>query len=224
MKVNNRKVRKFRGGGADMGDPGRAQERADRGYGSTAGVDRSAVGQGSQYAKNVANQNKTGNATPKTFNPVTTGLNLAGSLIGKVPGLGFAFETGKKAVQGIQKATRTQTAKGETIFGNTKPGNKGMPITRDYYRTAGKPLDVMSPQGSQYMKDAGFLKGPRLNTDTRGGGAQQLCPDGTRPPCKLPTTQIKNPVSTPNPFLSGFKAYDDGGEVIISGNVDKDLL
>jgi hypothetical protein len=33
MKVNNRKVRKFKGGGADMGDPGRAQERADRGYG-----------------------------------------------------------------------------------------------------------------------------------------------------------------------------------------------
>jgi len=29
------------GGGADMGDPGRAQERADRGYGSTAGPDRS---------------------------------------------------------------------------------------------------------------------------------------------------------------------------------------
>jgi hypothetical protein len=99
-----------------------------------------------------------------------------------------------------------------------------MPITRDYYRTAGKTLDVMSPEGSQYMKDAGFLKGPKLNTDTRGGGAQQLCPDGTRPPCKLPTTQIKNPVSTPNTFLSGFKAYDDGGEVIISGNVDKDLL
>jgi hypothetical protein len=37
-------------------------------------------------------------------------------------------------------------------------------------------------------------------------------------------TQIKNPVSTPNPFLSGFKAYDDGGEVVISSNVDKDLL
>ena len=228
MKVNNRKVRKFRGGGADMGDPGRAQERADRGYGSTAGVDRSKVGEGSQYAKNVAAQQATQKTTPKAnsnfFNPVTTGLNLVGSLKANIPGLGFAFDVGKKAVKGIQKTTRTQTAKGETIFGNTKPGNKGMPITRDYHRTAGKPLDVMSPQGSQYMKDAGFLKGPRLNTDTRGGNAQQLCPDGTRPPCKLPTTQIKNPVSTPNPFLSGFKAYDDGGEVIISGNVDKDLL
>ena len=29
----------FRGGGADMGDPGRAQERADRGYGDTSGPD-----------------------------------------------------------------------------------------------------------------------------------------------------------------------------------------
>ena len=228
MKVNNRKVRKFKGGGADMGDPGRAQERADRGYGSTAGVDRSKVsaGQEASHQKSISsakasNQQTT---TPNFFNPVTTGMNLVGSLTANVPGLGFAFDVGKKAVKGIQKTTRTQTAKGETIFGNTKPGNKGMPITRDYYRTAGKPLDVMSPQGSQYMKDAGFLKGPRLNTDTRGGNAQQLCPDGTRPPCKLPTTQIKNPVSTPNPFLSGFKAYDDGGEVIISGNVDKDLL
>jgi len=228
MKVNNKRVRKFKGGGADMGDPGRAQERADRGYGSTAGVDRSAVGQGSQYAKNVAAQTskttKTGNATPKTFNPVTTGLNLAGSLIGKVPGLGYAFEGVKQIGKAIQKSTRTKTAKGETIFGNVKTGQAGMPITRDYYRTAGKPLDVMSPKGTQYMKDAGFLKGPRLNTDTRGGNAQQLCPDGTRPPCKLPATQIKQPVSTPNTFLSGFKAYDDGGEVIISSNVDKSLL
>jgi len=52
----------------------------------------------------------------------------------------------------------------------------------------------------------------------------QLCPDGTTPPCKTPGTQIKNPVSTPNPFLSGFKSYDDGGEVVISSNVDKSLL
>jgi len=213
-----------------MGDPGRAQERADRGYGSTAGVDRSKVSaaQEASHQKSIAsakasNQQKA--TSSNFFNPVTTGINLVGSLTANIPGLGFAFQAGKKAVQGVQKATRTQTAKGETIFGNTQPGSKGMPITRDYYRTAGKPLDVMSPQGSQYMKDAGFLKGPKLNTDTRGGGAQQqLCPDGTRPPCKLPTTQIKNPVSTPNPFLSGFKAYDDGGEVVISGNVDKDLL
>ena len=50
------RIRKFRGGGADMGDPGRAQERADRGYGSTAGVDRSAVSGTSTYGRNRMNQ------------------------------------------------------------------------------------------------------------------------------------------------------------------------
>jgi len=39
-----------------------------------------------------------------------------------------------------------------------KTGNAGMPITRDYYRTEGTPLDVTSPKGTQYMKDAGFFK------------------------------------------------------------------
>ena len=187
--------------------------------------------QESNHQKSIAsakasNQQTT---TPKTgfnINPVTTGLNLVGSLTANIPGLGFAFDVGKKAVQGVQKATRTQTAKGETIFGNTQPGSKGMPITRDYYRTEGTPLDVMSPKGTQYMKDAGFLKGPKTTTDGGGGedNRKSLCPDGTNPPCKLPTTQIKQPVSTPNTFLSGFKAYDDGGEVIISSNVDKSLL
>ena len=217
MKVNNRKVRKFKGGGADMGDPGRAQERADRGYGSTAGVDRSAVGPGSNYANNVAAQ------TSKTSSPVTTGLNLAGSIIGKVPGVGYAVQAITALGKGLQKTTRTKTAKGETIFGNVKTGQAGIPITRDYYRTEGTPLDVMSPKGTQYMKDAGFLKGPKTTTDG-GGGEDNICPDGTNPPCKLPTTQIKQPVSTPNTFLSGFKAYDDGGEVVISSNVDKSLL
>ena len=65
---------------------------------------------------------------------------------------------------------------------------------------------------------------PTAPNITGGDSSSQLCPDGTTPPCKTPTTQIKNPVSTPNPFLSGFKAYDDGGEVVISSNVDKDLL
>ena len=219
MKVNNRKVRKFKGGGADMGDPARAQERADRGYGSTAGVDRSAVEPGSNYANNVAAQ------TSKTSSPVTTGLNLAGSIIGKVPGVGYAVQAITALGKGLQKTTRTKTAKGETIFGNVKTGQAGIPITRDYYRTEGTPLDVMSPKGTQYMKDAGFLKGPKTITVGGGGGGEDnICPDGTNPPCKLPTTQIKQPVSTPNTFLSGFKAYDDGGEVIISSNVDKSLL
>jgi len=84
---------------------------------------------------------------------------------------------------------------------------------------------------SQKFVDTGdepFYKKPNYTLGANYGGGDntptQLCPDGTTPPCKTPVTQIKNPVSTPNPFLSGFKAYDDGGEVVISSNVDKDLL
>ena len=74
-----RKIRKFKGGGADMGAPERAQERADRGYGSTAGVDRSAVGPGSKFAENTNTQNlstnkKSGNIP--IIGPVTLGINL----------------------------------------------------------------------------------------------------------------------------------------------------
>jgi len=75
--------------------------------------------------------------------------------------------------------------------------------------------------------DEAFYKKPNYTlgaNNNSGDNNPSLCPDGTTPPCKTPVTQIKNPVSTPNPFLSGFKAYDDGGEVVISSNVDKSLL
>jgi hypothetical protein len=39
----------FQGGGADMGAPDRAQERADRGYGDTGGVQRSGDGNNNQF-------------------------------------------------------------------------------------------------------------------------------------------------------------------------------
>jgi hypothetical protein len=53
----------------------------------------------------------------------------------------------------------------------------------------GTPLDVMSHKELIYER-AGFLKGPKTTTDG-GGGEDNICPDGTNPPCKTPTTQIK---------------------------------
>ena len=80
-----RKIRKFRGGGADMGAPERAQERADRGYGSTAGVDRSAVGPGSKFDQNTKTQNL--NKNKKTnipiIGPVTLGINMVKNFFDK---------------------------------------------------------------------------------------------------------------------------------------------
>ena len=56
-----------------------------------------------------------------------------------------------------------------------------------------------------------------------GGQQPQLCPDGSLPPCKTPNTQIKAPAPK-NMFLADFRSYDDGGEIVISSNVDKSLL
>ena len=119
----------------------------------------------------------------------------------------------------IINGVRQQKVKGENIFGKTV----GLPASRDYYRAFKKPIDVMSPEGTAYMKEAGLIK-PTPPGGTPDDDPKQLCPDGTFPPCKTPLTQIKNPVTTQNKFLSGFQSYDDGGEVVISSNVDKDLL
>jgi hypothetical protein len=239
MVIKKRKIKKFKGGGmdaskADFGAPsgrkdsyagGKTSTSADYGYGPgvTKNPNPGQSGNLGNKSTNVATTNNSGSSF--TVNPVTTGMNIVGSLAVKVPGLGYAFEAAKNVAKTVQKKTRTQTARGETLFGNVKPGNKGMPITRDYYRATGKPLDVTSKEGTAYMKEAGFLKGPKTNLP--GGGNEsnvQLCPDGTYPPCKTPTTQIKSPVKKPNTFLQNFQSYDDGGEVVISSNVDKSLL
>ena len=174
-------------------------------------------------ASNVPKQTKGIN-----INPLTIAGNIVGKLATNIYGLGYVATGIKDLTKSIQKTTRTKTARGETIFGNPKKGGAGMPITRDYYGATGKVLDVTSKEGTAYMKDAGFLKGPKPNVDRGGDGGGMpkgmLCPDGTKPPCKLPGTQIKKPVTKANTFLSGFKAYDDGGEIVISSNVDKSLL
>lgn len=56
------------------------------------------------------------------------------------------------------------------------------------------------------MLTTGQKKTPQATIPT--GNEMQLCPDGTYPPCKTPQTQ----------------SLYNGGEVVISSNVDKDLL
>lgn len=120
------------------------------------------------------------------------------------------------------KGYRNVKAKGENILSRKVT----LPSTRDYYRTTGKPLDVMSPEGKQYLiDDKRIMKPNPIKVREDDATSINVCPDGSPPPCKLPTTQLNNNTMKPKTgFLSGFQAYEDGGEVIISGNVDKDLL
>ena len=77
----------FKGGGADMGDPGRAQERADRGYGSTGGVDRPGNNNNNnnmnEILKNVASLNASNITKPELFFNQKLPFNVA-DLKGKI--------------------------------------------------------------------------------------------------------------------------------------------
>ena len=76
--------------------------------------------------------------------------------------------------------------------------------------------------GGEMLTTGKKTTGPATIGGDNSNSINNTCPDGTNPPCKTPTTQIKAPAKSP--FLSNFQSYDDGGEVVISSNVDKSLL
>lgn len=88
---------------------------------------------------------------------------------------------------------------------------------------------LINPSASSFTNTKSTLPKtttPKVNFPNRddNNSTPSLCPDGSTPPCKTPTTQLKQTAAKPSPFFSGFQAYDHGGEVVISSNVDKDLL
>lgn len=205
MAIKQRiKFKKYNQGGM------RHNPHTDSGYSKATQSTKSATSGGGNQQTNTGSATKTGtggNTQPnkRSFMPIS--LTLAKAFV----------------IDPITKSVRQKKVKGENIFGKTLKGQQGFPINKEYYRQFNKPIDVMSPEGTQYMKDAGLIKptppGGAGDNDPRG-----LCPDGTFPPCKTPATQVKTPTTTNNSFLKGFQSYDDGGEVVISSNVDKDLL
>ena len=219
MVLKKRKIKKFRGGGMDAS---KSDFKSPSGNTSPKGSDHSHsrfdVGSG-YYGEKVTNTGTGNGGTGTTKTNLPPPKQNTGQKTSFMP---ITIQIAKKLIfDPLTKHSRTQKMKGESFFGRPKD----LPATKDYYRAYGEPIDVMSKKGTDFMKDAGLIKPTKtVPTDNRGENKQQLCPDGTFPPCKTPTTQIKKPVSKPNTFLSGFQAYDDGGEVVISSNVDKSLL
>ena len=159
-----------------------------------------------------------GNKTVSSNNTLQNNIVQTGSTTQKfatlpITPLGITI-AGLTAVENQRRAKR---AKGEYFTSQKKID----PITREFYRTEGRPLQtkIGSPD-EDYLKAAGVSGFGIPPNPKEGNQSPTLCPDGTYPPCKTPTTQIKKP----NTFLSGFQSYEDGGEVVISSNVDKDLL
>ena len=199
-----RKIRKFRGGGADMGAPERAQERANRGYGSTAGVDRSAVGPGSKFAENTQTQNLSTNKKSNIpiIGPVTLGINLVKKMFepksyNKSKNLSGVVTHKNISVKNISANKKTSLP----IIG---PVSLGINLVQSFLN---RPKKTKSPFSANTIKQT---RKPPMQPRDRGNNIQpQLCPDGTPPPCKAKTVEPTK-ANKPN-FLSGFRAYNSGG-------------
>ena len=146
-------------------------------------------------------------------NVVTTLKNKAKNLGTKAKTIGMQalpftpFGFAIKGLEAVENARRAKRAKGE--FYTSK--KKELPITRDFYKTTGRPLDTkVGSKDEQYMKDAGIIGfgGPPKNM-MDAGPKTPLCPDGTMPPCPPVATTPTTPQQ--NQFLGNFKAYNSGG-------------
>jgi hypothetical protein len=115
---------------------------------------------------------------------------------------GFAITTAKA----IENQRRKKRAKGEFFLSKKKE----LPITRDFYKLTGRPLDTKIGSADEpYMKAAGIIGFKKPIIGDNAGPKTVLCPDGTLPPCKPTTT---TPDALPkNKFLADFKAYNSGG-------------
>ncbi|MAL45979.1 hypothetical protein [Hyphomonas sp.] len=192
---NSGKLRKVikAGGGRDARDFGKK---------STTKADFSKVGPGSVYAANVAasKQDK-----PSTFKTTVTKSfqkaksDLQGLFKGNMPFSALNLAN-NLIFTPLTKMNRTRRARGNMLIGGKKD-----PITREYYRTHKKPLDVMSKEGIQYQKDAGLITDPPKDNEMDTGPV--LCPDGTPPPCKPTVRKPTVPKPQTPGFLKDFKAY-----------------
>ena len=165
MKVNHRKIKKFRGGGMDMGNKSNQAQSAAMGNTSVGRRDSNLGGPTSTMggAGNVLNT-QTNQVTAKS-GPV------------QVPTIGPFTYAFNKISKGLYNAKNLKEQKKEDVLG-------------------GEMLTT-----GQKTTGPAMMGGNNNNNNN-------LCPDGTTPPCKTPTTQ----------------KFELGGEIVISSNVDKNLL
>ena len=165
MKVNHRKIKKFRGGGMDMGNKSNQAQSASMGNTSVGRRDSNLGGK-------TSTMGGSGNVLNTQTNQVT-----ARSGAFQLPTIGPLTYGFNKISKGLYNAKNLKEQKKEDVLG-------------------GEMLTT-----GQKTTGPAMMGGDNNNNNN-------LCPDGTTPPCKTPTTQ----------------KFELGGEIVISSNVDKNLL
>lgn len=172
------------GGGADMGAP--------RGNVSPA-VDK-ATRQQNINQRNVVREGRV-RAAENLIDRPTLSENITNKInqfkidpFNMIPGVGTVKMIGNilgPIADTITEGYRTKKARGENFLSPKVT----LPSTRDYYRTTGKQLDVMSPEGKAYLISDNRLSNTITPPPSLGGENSTnmpLCPDGvSMPPCPV---------------------------------------
>ena len=197
----------FRGGGADMGATDRAQERADRGYGSTAPADDRSSRQQTDNNNRVTGRG--GNDTTKVFNGPKNKTNVVyeNTLLGNLPtGLTKNLNYGRlTAILDLQKALRKEELDGKMQFDSSiGPVNTSMSydtITGPEFNASYSNNNLNANYNTKTGLNANYIKDIGPGTFTAGGTYN---PDGTY------NAEAKYGIS----FAQGGRAgYAEGGPI-----------
>jgi len=154
------------GGGADMGDPGRAQERADRGYGNVGPAQDKGSPEQNINQRNVVREGRARQFESKIDRPSPLGTALTGAkLLGNIATFGVS-----KALDIPLGAMRVAKNIIDPIAG-----------------TVSNKLDSLGMNNRKNLND--YSPARPTFTSIGGGDNKGLCPDGSMPPCPVVTAK-----------------------------------
>ena len=123
------------------------------------------------------------------------------------------------AWKGVKKWSDAQNLEKRTKFAQKEGLTRDWAKTHQWSKTP--TLDVMSTEGKDYLKEAGY--GPFQDKSTGGGdgtGQSQTCPDGSLPPCP-PTATVAPTATTTTPTNTGWKFYPTNSNYITGEGYDE---
>jgi len=186
-------------------------------------------GSGAKYSGN-GSKSGTGNGqhlkTKTTFTSKTKPKDTTtqGTKSTFVPSFGIAaFQAAKKWSDAQKLGQRTKFAQDEGLNREWAMSHQGLKQTKSHHgiKSTGSTLDVMSDQGKDYLKEAGY--GPFQDKSTGGGdgtGQSQTCPDGSLPPCP-PTATVAPTATTTTPTNTGWQFYPTNSNYITGEGYDE---
>ena len=180
------------GGGADMGDPGRAEERASRGYGNVGpAVDKGNTQQNINQ-RNVVRQGRARQFESKIDRPSPLGTALKGAkLLGNIATFGVsraldipigAFQVAKNIVSPLTDNLKTGLSNAKPLAGSLIEG-----LQKQHKASKQNLMDYEGAAAGVTKQRTNAMAMREMRPDNDNG--RGLCPDGSMPPCPVVTAK-----------------------------------